>query len=187
MKVGTKSLLYGAHQFVIHPLMVAYAWWRLYGLPLDPRLWLAFIVHDWGYWGKPNMDGEEGEYHIWTGAKIMQIFDRFGASRAGDQTHKYYVSWFCFCFYHSRTMCDKYEVLPPRLCIADKLSWALEPWWFYLPRAWLTGELKEYMGRADSKYAKEALPTDTPVAWYKAVKKYLDGWAYDNRNIKEEL
>ncbi len=31
VKVGTRSLLFGAHQFAIHPWFVAAAWWRLYG------------------------------------------------------------------------------------------------------------------------------------------------------------
>lgn len=48
MKIGTKSLLFGAHQFLIHPFWIAVAWNRLYGFPKDPRLWIAFIVHDWG-------------------------------------------------------------------------------------------------------------------------------------------
>lgn len=64
MKVGTKSLLFGAHNIFIHPFLVFIAWWRLYGFPADPRLWVAFIVHDWGYLGKPNMDGPEGETHV---------------------------------------------------------------------------------------------------------------------------
>ena len=64
MKVGTKSVLFGAHQFLIHPPFVALAWWKLYGFPFDPRLWVAFYVHDIGYLGKPNMDGSEGESHV---------------------------------------------------------------------------------------------------------------------------
>lgn len=81
MNIGTKSVLFGAHQFLIHPLFVALAWWRLYGFPWDPRLWVAFFVHDLGYWGKPNMDGEEGEQHPMLGARIMGwLFDqRVGA------------------------------------------------------------------------------------------------------------
>ena len=31
MKVGTRSLLFGSHQFMLHPLFVAIAWRRLYG------------------------------------------------------------------------------------------------------------------------------------------------------------
>lgn len=29
MKIGTKSLLFGAHQFAIHPLFLFIAWWEL--------------------------------------------------------------------------------------------------------------------------------------------------------------
>jgi len=76
MKIGTRSVLFGAHCFFIHPWFVAAAWWKLFGFPWDPRLWVAFAVHDIGYWGKPNMDGEEGEMHPMTGAKIMGwLFD----------------------------------------------------------------------------------------------------------------
>lgn len=61
MKVGTKSVLFGAHCFFIHPWFVALAWWRLYGFRgvedryvgrvslLNPRLWLCFFTHDLGY------------------------------------------------------------------------------------------------------------------------------------------
>lgn len=77
MKVGTKSVLFGVHQFLIHPWFVAWAWWKLYGFPADPRLWFAFFVHDLGYFGKPNMDGPEGERHVELGARIMhRLFDR---------------------------------------------------------------------------------------------------------------
>jgi hypothetical protein len=77
MKPGTKSLLFGVHQFILHPIFVALAYWHLYGFPWDPRLWLAILVHDWGYWGKPNMDGPEGEKHVELGAAIMgRLFDR---------------------------------------------------------------------------------------------------------------
>lgn len=77
MKIGTKSVLFGAHCFFLHPWFVAAAWWKLYGFPFDPRLWVAFFVHDLGYWGKPNMDGIEGERHPYFGAKIMQrLFDK---------------------------------------------------------------------------------------------------------------
>lgn len=76
MKTGTKSLLFGAHQFILHPIFVAAAWIKLYGFPFDLRIWVAFLVHDFGYWGKPNMDGTEGERHPETGAKIMHwLFD----------------------------------------------------------------------------------------------------------------
>jgi hypothetical protein len=76
MTIGTKSILYGAHCFLIHPFIVARAWWRLYGFPWHPLLWLSFFVHDLGYIGKPNMDGPEGKRHPFLGADIMSLFDR---------------------------------------------------------------------------------------------------------------
>ena len=90
MKVGTKSLLFGAHNIFIHPFLVFIAWWRLYGFPADPRLWVAFIVHDWGYLGKPNMDGPEGETHVELGARIMRIFGR----RWEEFTRHHSREWF---------------------------------------------------------------------------------------------
>lgn len=76
MRIGTKSVLFGAHCFFLHPWFVALAWWKLYGFPRDPRLWVAFFVHDLGYIGKPNMDGPEGETHPEFGARVMRWFDR---------------------------------------------------------------------------------------------------------------
>lgn len=81
MKIGTKSILFGAHCWFIHPFFVAAAWSKLYGFPTDPRLWVAFFVHDLGYWGKPNIDGDEGERHVEFGAKLMSWFDRFEVER----------------------------------------------------------------------------------------------------------
>ncbi len=75
MRIGTRSLLFGVHQFAIHPWFVAWGWWRLYGFPWDPRLWIAFVIHDWGYWGKPNMDEAEGETHPDFAALVMSIFN----------------------------------------------------------------------------------------------------------------
>ena len=75
MKVGTKSVLFGTHCFLLHPIFIAVAWIKLYGFPFDPRVWIAFFVHDLGYWGKRNMDGPEGETHVELGARIMHLFD----------------------------------------------------------------------------------------------------------------
>ena len=73
MRLGTRSVLFGAHCFFIHPWFVAAAWTRLYGFPTDLRLWLAFLVHDLGYMGKPNILGEEGEKHAEWGANVMHL------------------------------------------------------------------------------------------------------------------
>jgi hypothetical protein len=71
MRVGTKSVIFGVHAILVHPFFVAYAWSRLFGFPCDPRLWLAFVVHDVGYLGKSNMEGPEGQQHVVLGGRIM--------------------------------------------------------------------------------------------------------------------
>ncbi len=113
MTVGTKSVLFGAHQFLIHPWFVAWGWWTLYGFPFDPRLWVAFFVHDLGYIGKPNMDGPEGETHPELGARLMHWFDGFilGGWR-----------WHDFSLLHSRYYAKTLHKRPSRLCMADKLA-----------------------------------------------------------------
>lgn len=172
MKVGTKSVLYGAHQFLIHPAFIAYAWWRLYGFPWDPRLWFAFFLHDLGYWGKPNMDGPEGETHPEFAAKIM--------------TKLFGKEWGDFCLYHSRFYSKRNGVSYSKLCAADKLAVAIEPVWFYLPRAWASGELKEYMYIVKTKHRTEPLTNESMYKWFKSIKEYLEFWAYEHRNIKED-
>nr|DAR14176.1 MAG TPA: hypothetical protein [Caudoviricetes sp.] len=164
MKIGTKSLLYGAHCFIIHPVMVFAAWWRLYGFPCDPRLWVVFIVHDWGYWGKPNMDGPEGETHVELGAKIMGRL--FGPE------------WARLSLYHSRYYARKDGQAPSKLCYADKLALCYESTGFYLLRVTMTGEIREYMALADKngKYGRDAymnVRTDSQRKWFTDVRRFL--------------
>jgi len=173
MKVGTKSVLFGAHCFFIHPVFVFIAWWKLYGFPFDPRLWLLFFVHDLGYVGKPNMDGEEGESHVEFGAKIMSVF--------GER-------WANLSKYHSRFYAKKDNVNPSKLCAADKLSICLEPYWLYLPRVRLTGEIKEYMKDARAgKYASMKVTTKSQVDWFNGVCNYLKKWVDEHKGGKQDM
>jgi hypothetical protein len=150
MNIGTKSLLYGAHQFLLHPFFLAVAWTKLYGLPLDPRLWVAFIVHDWGYWGLDNMDGETGQRHPELGGRIMAFL--FGKK------------WGDFTRCHSRFYARILGVEPSKLCAADKYVLFTTPAWIYLRCVQWTGEVKEYMGllkRHDPEYTEGDV-----LAWY---------------------
>lgn len=163
MKIGTKSVLFGAHQFAIHPWFVALAWWKLYSFPWDPRLWAAFFLHDLGYIGKPNMDGPEGEIHPEFGAALMAAF-------FGD-------TWGEFCLFHSRYYAKAQGAQPSRLCFADKLSFALTPQWLYLPLVRATGELDEYLRNAQTAESANWNPTgyDAKV-WHAALCKYMREW-----------
>lgn len=130
MKTGTKSLLFGVHQFILHPLTVWIGWIWLYGkLPTWQEL-ICIVIHDWGYWGKTKMDDEEGERHPEFAAKIaLYLF--------GPKYHD-------LCLFHSRHYARNAGQEPSLLCWADKISILCEPWWLYLPRAWASGELFEY-------------------------------------------
>lgn len=145
MKVGTKSLLFGYHQVLLHPLMVASAWWKLFGFPYDPRLWAAFFVHDIGYFGKPNMDGPEGTAHPFVGAHIMHfLFDRLYIDSFSGYTCET-DEWYKFTLYHSRSLAKVYFASVSKLCYADKLAFLYYPQWLLKLLYWLSGEGAEYM------------------------------------------
>ena len=169
MRIGTKSLLFGVHCIFLHPWFVAWAWWKLYGFPFDPRLWVAFVIHDWGYWGKPNMDGPEGELHpYWAGNVMGLLF--------GDR-------WANICTYHSRFLAKRDNRPYSRLCVADKLAIGLTWAWLYLPCARLSGELPEYMkGQA----ARTPAGNRSARQWFADVQRYCTAWAWEHRDLKSD-
>ena len=135
ISAGTKSLLFGVHQFLYHPLTVGLAWRKLFGVWPTRREWVCIFVHDIGYFGKPNMDGPEGRTHPEAGADI-----------AGYLLGTHYGN---FTLYHSREYAKLYgNEGPSLLAWADKYCVCVEPRWFYLLRARLSGEIKEYKANA---------------------------------------
>lgn len=155
MKLGTKSLLFGAHQFVLHPLFLALAWWRLYGFPSDLRLWVAFLVHDWGYWGKAAMDDADGQTHPELGGRIMKAL--FGEA------------WGDFTRLHSRHYAKLEGREPSPLCAADKLVLIVTPRWLYLPMVKATGEVEEYLVLYANWLGVESVTTDE---WYEGLRAH---------------
>lgn len=198
MKVGTKSVLFGVHAFWLHPFFVALAWWKLYGFPWDPRLWVAFFVHDIGYFGKPDMDGEEGETHVFLGAEIMgYLFDKpygrkYYLKRPNSVPHRDWPddksgTWYCFTFFHSRFMAKRYGSRYSRLCVADKLATVLTPSWIYIPMACLTGEIHEYRQKAEQMNpGTRAQYATSHTQWLNAVKNYLRDWTAEFKDGKHD-
>lgn len=92
--------------------------------------------------------------------------------------------WGDFCLYHSRYLAKLGGMPYSQLCPADKLAVALEPWWFYLPRVILSGEVKEYMAIVETRHRGEPLSNETPRKWFKSVQVYLKKWAYEHRDMK---
>lgn len=167
MSIGTKSLLYGYHCFFIHPVALLCAWVKLYGWSRDWRIWLAFLVHDWGYWGKRNMDGPEGETHPYFGARLMHTF--FGGL-PGQPDHR---EWYNFMLYHSRSLAKADSGKPSKLCYADKLAIIIQPTWLQVLLMSLTGEIDEYMKGQAGRTSGAGL---TRTQWVNAMKQHLRDW-----------
>lgn len=138
--VGTRSLLFGVHQFFWHPFTVYRAWKVMYNSPTWKEM-ICIIIHDWGYWGKRNMDGKEGIKHPEVGAKI-----------AGWLLGKEYHD---LILYHSRQYANKHGVKPSKLCWPDKLSILFDHKSFYLFRSRLSGEIIEYRENAKQYFSLE--------------------------------
>jgi len=169
--MGTRSLLCGAHQFLWHPFTVFLGWKELYGWP-NWKECVCIFVHDWGYWGCPNMEGSEGERHPELAAKIAsryldgktwsidsdEVWPNLNAVMPKD-TYRH------LCLFHSRTYAKRWSTFPSKLCWADKLSIRWEPWWVYLPRVWLTGEIRDY--RAEAERAGLVDPKATDREWHR--------------------
>jgi hypothetical protein len=130
MKIGTKSLLFGIHQFILHPILVTVAWRKLYGVWPTLRQIACIFLHDIGYFGKEDMDGDEGRGHPLLGGLIAEQW--FGRQH-GDLVR-----------YHSRAFAAAHGQPESLLCVPDKLSILLYPRWLYLLLGNLTGEIAEY-------------------------------------------
>lgn len=155
MRAGTKSVLFGAHQFLLHPFFVGAAWWIIYRkLPRLHEL-AAILTHDLGYWGAPNMDGPEGEAHPERIAAWWR--DRFGSF--GMQVAVEILG-------HSRFHAKKHNLPLSLLFQPDKLSMALYPRWLYLLLSNMSGEIHEYMGLCCvGKYTDIVKSAKTQTQW----------------------
>lgn len=158
MKTGTKSLLFGVHQFAWHPFTVWLAWVRLYREFPTWRECICILIHDWGYWGCEHMDDAKGEQHPAVGARLALWIFR-------DQKYHDLV------LRHSRFLCKKIGCEPSKLCWADKFSMMSDPQWFYLIRARASGELAEYRSNADERGFMTIYASDR--AWHSKLVQLL--------------
>ena len=184
---GTLSLLVGAHQIVLHPILVTVAWWKLYRQL--PSWWeaIAIVVHDWGYLGCESMDGEDGELHPDRGASLafFLVFEiawflgmtlgmkPYNASlKPGDlarEAERLVAG-------HSRYYSRKVGCPLSKLYAADKLSITLHPAWLYLPGAWLSGELREYRIMSSNHFdaGRDGIPYSYgSMMWFRWIQRYM--------------
>lgn len=166
MKIGTKSVLWGVHQFLWHPWTVGRAWRHIYGTWPTFDTWVCIFCHDLGYLGCPNMDGPEGEKHPERGADLarMFIYWKYWLLRR-DKKIATYTSQFAYDFTlgHSAHYADKYlKGERSMLYLADKACILEEPEWFYLLRARASGEINEYRTAQNPEWTEEFW-----LNWYK--------------------
>lgn len=160
MNVGTKSLLFGVHQFLWHPFTVWRAWCQIYGQRPSWRQCVCIFVHDWGYWGCESMDGPDGINHPHFGGDIAS--DLFDTRDAHEWRH--------FMLGHSRHLSKKLGIEPSQLCWADKYCTCFYPSWLYLFLARLSGEIHEYRANSDrSGFCPGTLPDHV---WLAKLKRH---------------
>jgi len=194
MRLGTRSVLFGIHQPLWHGPTVWAAYHKLYGREaFSMPVIVACFVHDLGYFSCKSMDGPDGVEHPRLGARIMhRLFDKpcdkCECARAlgywEDLRHDY--KWHDFALYHSRSMAVKDKA--PRfskLCVADKLALSMTPWWFYIPIATLTGEIKEYMAAAVSSGHLSNLAGK--YEWFVWGTAHMQTWAERNKDNAKPL
>jgi hypothetical protein len=149
MRRGTKSLLFGYHQVLLHPWFVLWGWHRVYGLGRGSGLWgletlLAVVIHDWGYWGCHTMDGADGERHPERCARaVLRLLGCLGLKRFARRLSGEVLR-------HSRFYAEMAGLSPNRLCWADKAAVALMPGCMWALLTHFSGEGYEYMD--DVKY-----------------------------------
>jgi hypothetical protein len=177
MKVGTKSILLGCHQFIIHPIFVYAAWIKLYKHLPNWQESICIFIHDWGYWQKPNMDGQEGEDH-----------PRWASDWAYyhlDHQHRdlyYYGRYSDLCMFHSRFQARRFAMNVSKLCLPDKIGVSFMPAWLWVNLAKFSGEIKEYMAQDKYEINQGVIPEPSgkdfrsPYDFFRAYKKKAKEW-----------
>lgn len=180
MKIGTKSVLYGAHAFWLHPFSVLLAWRRLY--KRWPRWYeaISIALHDIGYWGCADMDGPQGKQHphlgaLWSARIVALISRRVWLSEIpGPGMFGNII--YCFTACHSRDFVRQVRLSGEGIVCnvsplyhADKLAICYDPAAFYLFRTRLSGELAEFKQRAiDSGHISADATDQQWLAFYRA-------------------
>ena len=173
MKIGTKSLLFGCHQFVLHPIYTYTAWARLYDKLPNFGETLAIIIHDWGYFGKSNLDGEEGEKHPEWASNIFEKIGKCVRNNIHFDLGVYLFELGDLCLYHSRFYAKRYEREPSKLCWADKYGTTLYGKYLWLFLATLSGELKEYMTNDKYEIYDKKAENDSKFKWFTEYVKFI--------------
>ena len=173
MKIGTKTLLFGCHQFVLHPIYTYVAWRKLYGNFPSLGETVAIVIHDWGYFGKLNLDGKEGERHPEWANNIFERLGHFVRDNINFDFGVYFYELGNLCLYHSRFYAKKFEQEPSKLCWADKYGTILYSKYLWSFLATISGELKEYMTNDKYEIYYKGAENDGTFLWFTEYVKFM--------------
>ena len=155
MKTGTKSLLFGVHQFLLHPVVVTLGWRKWHGRwPRGLAEWVAILVHDWGYWGCDFMDSGAGADHPQVSATLAAYLLRHNPSARKKAVR--------LILGHSSGFASRRRMPKSALYVPDKLAILFEWKWSYVLRAVASGEIWEYISRS---------PQNSPGTWFSWYKE----------------
>lgn len=185
MKLGSRSLLFGVHQVIIHPLLVYIAWVVLYRSLPSFKETVGILVHDWGYWGVEDLKGETGDRHPERGAHLMRKWfgPEWGTFILGHST--FYVArsvqangmadWMLNGLAEANLAINGIPLptAPSKLMAPDKYWHCMVPLWFYKLLSVPTGEFRYYRSL---QHARQVGPLHEPdlVWWLKLQKVCLE-------------
>ena len=155
MTLGTKTVLFGFHQFLIHPIIVTIAWIRLYKSLPTFKEFICICLHDIGYIGKNDIKGEEGDRHPELGARIA---NRLLGPKYRD-----------FILGHSTYYIYRHRVKRSKLLSADKFIFVNMSLTFFKIMTTLSGEFTYYRNQRNSRQVCDESESDK--VWFDKIKK----------------
>lgn len=182
LKRGTKSILFGVHQFLWHPFTIWRAWRYLYKRNPTAYELIAIFCHDLGYWGKPYMDSPEGQTHPEGGATIAMHLAYWLArvrGRSRDTATVIGIRVYRLSLFHSTHYAQKKNAPVSALYLPDKVCILFDPKWFYLLRGKWSGEVYEYAGRENAQRGTDMTVEDWLYFYRKAIKQKADAYLND--------
>jgi len=170
---GTKSVLFGCHNPVMHGLAVLRAWKLEYGS--WPEWWqiIGIFLHDIGVWGKQYLSDDNAKKGHWElGAKItckftIKICKYFLKTDYLTQRELSSKAWM-FCAGHCP---EESKWTQSLLMRADKASWLVAPLWWMKWNYWLEG-FKGFSPIYWRRLVRENLKLKKPLGNHELYIKY---------------